>query len=129
MPEVKIATSPQLKLDTSFSAAIKPHETLSVQSYTFSLPSTHYYLQFMPTISKPLSMGRPYKMFVTLNGSRLTQRDTILHSESGTRTHVYEGSLAAGVNRIEVEVAAAKDGEAKGLDIEKLVVFANLMKP
>ena len=44
---------------------------------------------------------------------------------------MYEGSLAQGVNRIEVEVAAAKvDGgvEGKGLDVEKVTVFANLMR-
>ena len=79
-------------------------------------------------------MGRPYKIFVSVNGTRLTQRDTQLNAESSKRTHVYEGSLAQGVNRVEVEVAAAKDrkaeeeGEAKGLDVEKVTVFANLMR-
>lgn len=79
-------------------------------------------------------MGRPYKIFVSVNGTRLTQRDTQLHPESNKRTHVYEGSLAQGVNRVEVEVAAAKqkeddkDGEVKGLDVEKVTVFANLMR-
>lgn len=80
-------------------------------------------------------MGRPYKIFVSVNGTRLTQRDTQLHPESNKRTHLYEGSLAQGVNRVEIEVAAAKmgkdgdkDGEAKGLDVEKVTVFANLMR-
>jgi hypothetical protein len=74
-------------------------------------------------------MSRPYKLFVTVNGTRLTQRDTILHSDSGRRTHVYEGSLMQGVNRVEVEVAAAKGSvNGEGLDIEKLGVFVNLMK-
>ncbi|QIW96409.1 hypothetical protein AMS68_001927 [Peltaster fructicola] len=129
LPGVTISTHPQLKLDIPYSLTINPHETLSQQSYTFTLPSTHYYLQISPTISKALSMGKQYKMFVTVNGSRLTQRDTTLHQDSGRRTHVYEGTLAPGVNRLEVEVAAAKDNEGKGLDIEKLTIFANLMKP
>lgn len=78
-------------------------------------------------------MGRAYKMFVTVNGGRLTQRDTQFHADTGKRTHVYEGSLAAGVNRIEVEVAAAKVAgengeEKKGLDVEKVTVFANLTR-
>lgn len=129
LPSVTISTHPQLKLDAPFSTTIGPHETLSQQSYTFTLPSTHYYLQISPTISKALSMGRPYKMFVTVNGSRLTQRDTTFHQDSGRRTHVYEGTLAPGVNRLEVEVAAAKEEEATGLDIEKLTIFASLTKP
>jgi hypothetical protein len=74
-------------------------------------------------------MGRAYKMFVTVNGTRLTQRDTQFHADTGKRTHMYEGSLASGVNRVEVEVAAAKaDGDAKGLDVEKVTVFANLTR-
>lgn len=54
-------------------------------------------------------------------------RDTQQHSETGRRTHVYEGSLAQGVNRIEVEVAAATLDEKK-LDVEKVTVYANLMR-
>ena len=42
--------------------------------------------------------------------------------------HVYEGSLAQGVNRVEIEVAAGKENGKEGLEVEKVVVFANLMK-
>ena len=75
-------------------------------------------------------MGRPYKMFVSMNGRRLNQSDTQFHVESGRRTHVYEGSLAVGVNRVEVEVAAAMGagGEGEGLEVEKVTVFAHLMR-
>lgn len=130
LPVVTLSTHPWLKLPKPYSMAIPPHPSLSQQSTTITLPSTHYYLQVAPTISRDLSMGRAYKMFVTVNGSRLTQRDTQFHADTGKRTHVYEGSLAAGVNRIEVEVAAAKieDADGKGLDVEKLTVFANLTR-
>lgn len=76
-------------------------------------------------------MGRAYKLFVSVNGTRLTQRDTQFHTDTGKRTHVYEGSLAQGVNRIEIECAAAKiseGGDGKGLDVEKVTVFANLTR-
>lgn len=76
-------------------------------------------------------MGRAYKLFVSVNGTRLTQRDTQFHADTGKRTHVYEGSLAQGVNRIEIECAAAKlgeNGDGKGLDVEKVTVFANLLR-
>jgi hypothetical protein len=66
-------------------------------------------------------------MFVTVNGTRLTQRGTTDDDACERRTHIYEGSLAQGVNRVEVEVAAAKiSGE--GLDVEKVGVFVNLMR-
>ena len=128
LPNVTINSHPQLKVTKSFSMTIKPHDTLSHQSTTTTLPSSHYFLQISATISKQLSMVRPYKMFVTVNGTRLTQRDTQFHADTGKRTHVYEGSLAQGVNRVEIEVAAAKVGDEKGLDVEKVTVFANLMR-
>ncbi|KAK3720854.1 hypothetical protein LTR37_003517 [Vermiconidia calcicola] len=128
LPNVTIATHPQLKVTKPFSMSVTPHATLSHQSTTTTLPTTHYFMQISPTISKQLSLSRPYKMFVTVNGTRLTQRDTQFHTETGKRTHVYEGSLAQGVNRIEIEVAAAKLGDERGLDVEKVTVFANLMR-
>lgn len=129
LPVVAISTLPQLQIPKPYRLAIPPHQSLSHQSTTITLPATHHILQIAPTISRELSMGRPYKMFVTLNGGRLTQRDTQFHADSGKRTHVYEGQLASGVNRIEVEVAAAKvDGDGKGLNCEKVTVFANLTR-
>lgn len=107
--------------------AITPHPTLIQQSRTMTLPSSHYFLQISPTISKGLSFGRPYKMFVTVNNIRLTQRDT--QQDGFLRTHVYEASLVQGVNRIEIEVAASRDHGKEGLDVERVTVFANLMKP
>lgn len=136
LPIVTISTHPHLQnIPKRFSVSLPPHPTLTQQSTTLTLPATHYFLQIAPTISKQLSLGRPYKMFVTLNGARLNQRDTQFAVESGQRTHLYEGSLAQGVNRIEVEVAAAKEGggadgsgSGKGVEVEKVTVYANLMR-
>ncbi|EME79415.1 uncharacterized protein MYCFIDRAFT_90064 [Pseudocercospora fijiensis CIRAD86] len=132
LPVVKLSTHPQLRnITTPYSLDITPHATLSHQSTTITLPSTHYYLSIAPTISRELAVGRAYKLFVSVNGTRLTQRDTQFHADTGKRTHVYEGSLAQGVNRIEIECAAAKigeNGDGKGLDVEKVTVFANLLR-
>jgi hypothetical protein len=126
VPKITIATHPNLNLPKPLKLAISPHPTLSQQSRTMTLPSSHYFLQISPTISKGLSFGRPYKMFVTVNNIRLTQRDTL--QDGFLRTHVYETSLAQGVNRIEIEVVASKDQAKEGLDVEKVTVFANLLR-
>ena len=129
LPAVTITTHPNLKVPSPFKMSITPHPTLSHQSATATLPTSHYFLQISATISKQLSMSRLYKIFVSVNGTRLTQRDTQLLPDTNKRVHLYEGSLAQGVNRIEVEVAAAKlAAEEKGLDVEKVTVFANLMR-
>jgi hypothetical protein len=126
IPKITIATHPNLNLPKPLKLVVPPHQTLTHQSRTMTLPSSHYFLQISPTISKGLSFGRPYKMFVTVNNIRLTQRDTL--QDGFLRTHVYETSLAQGVNRIEIEVVASKDGAKEGLDVEKVTVFANLLK-
>ncbi|KAK4905523.1 hypothetical protein LTR49_025198 [Elasticomyces elasticus] len=136
LPVVTIATHPQLPVPQPFSLAIPPHPTLAQQSTTITLPETHYSLQICPTISRELSTGRPYKIFVSLNGVRLNQRDTKFEVEVGRRTHVYEGSLMQGVNRVEVEVVASREdsggdgglGAGGQLDVEKVTVYANLMR-
>jgi hypothetical protein len=126
IPKIMIATHPNLNLSKPLKLAITPHPILTQQSRTMTLPSSHYFLQISPSISKGLSFGRPYKMFVTVNNIRLTQRDT--QQDGFLRTHVYETSLAQGVNRIEIEVVASKDQAKEGLDVEKVTVFANLLK-
>lgn len=131
LPLVTIHTHPQLKVAKPFSVGITPHASLSQQSTTITVPATHFFVQIQPTISRELAINRAYKIFVTMNGTRLTQRDTTYHQDTGKRTHSYDGNLAHGVNRIEIEVAAAKagdNGDGKGLDIEKVTVFANLIR-
>ena len=127
LPNVTITTHPNLRISTPFRLSIDPHETLSHQSTTTTLPSSHYFLQISASVSKELNSHRPYKMFATVNGSRLTQKDSKHESESGRRTMVYEPSLMQGVNRIEVEVAAQGEDEKK-VDVEKVTVYANLMR-
>ena len=129
MPSITLATHPQLRQPNPFRLAISPHPTLAQQSRTVTLTPNHYFLQISPTISESLSYGRPYKMFVSVNGTRLTQRDTFAaQSDAKLRTHVYEGTLMPGVNRVEVEVAAAKENGKEGIEVEKVTVYANLTK-
>jgi len=126
IPAITFATHPHLKLPKPLQLVVSPHPTLAQQSRTITLPPSHYFLQISPTVSKTLSFGRPYKIFVTVNGIRLTQRET--HQDGFLRTHMYEASLVQGVNRIEVEVAAQREQSKEGLNIEKCTVFANLQK-
>ncbi|KAF2218059.1 hypothetical protein CERZMDRAFT_20712, partial [Cercospora zeae-maydis SCOH1-5] len=107
LPLVTLHTHPHLKVPKPFSIAIPPHPSLSQQSTTITLPASHFFLQIQPTISRELAINRAYKIFVTMNGTRLTQRDTTYHQETGKRTHSYDGNLSHGVNRIEIEVVAA----------------------
>lgn len=132
LPLVTLHTHPHLKVAKPFSTEVTPHASLSQNSATITLPAAHFFLQIQPTISREVALNRAYKIFVTMNGTRLTQRDTTYHQDSGRRTHSYDGNLAHGVNRIEIEVAAEKTkdhGDGKRLDIEKVTVFANLTRP
>lgn len=73
-------------------------------------------------------MQRQYKLFVTVNNVRLmgTTRDFMV-AGTADRKQVYDTALNAGVNRIEVEVVAVS-ARSGALEVEKLSVFANLLK-
>lgn len=111
---------------------LEAHPSLATQSTTITVPTKYLNIHMAPTISRELAMGRAYKIFAILNGVPLLNQNTQLHPESGKRTHNFEGILSSGVNRIEVEIAAAKIGvqgdSTKGLDVEKMTLYANLLR-
>lgn len=131
LPLVTLSTLPGPN-SKPYNLPVFPHAFLATQNAAFTLPSAHSIVQILPTISRELSAGRTYKLFVSLNGVSLLQQNTQLNTDSGQRTHTYDGRLIPGVNRIDVEIAATKSEKpelvTKGLDVEKLTVFANLLR-
>ena len=129
---LSISTHPGLKIDYHFHLDVPPSSTLSQQSVTINLPSTHYYLRIVPTIAHNLS-HRQSKLFVTANLQRLNpipQRP----DEADPRRPLYETKVFTGVNRIEVEMIAGpprgapKIGAGQDIELEKITVFANVMR-
>jgi hypothetical protein len=131
LPVVTLSTLPGSN-SKPYSLPVYPHAFLATQNAAFTLPSAHSIVQILPTISRELSAGRTYKLFVSLNGVSLLQQNTQLNTESGRRTHTYDGRLVPGVNRIDVEIAATKSDKPesvnKGLDVERLTAFVNLLR-
>ncbi|KAI4718629.1 Bromodomain-containing protein [Aureobasidium sp. EXF-10727] len=128
LPSLAITTHPQLGHSKQFRLDIPASKQYTQQSLTMSVPGAHYYVSIIPTVSQRLLMQRQYKLFVTVNGVRLmgTTRDFVVEG-SADRKQVYDTALNAGVNRIEVEVVAVSN-RSGALEVEKLLVFANLLK-
>lgn len=90
------------------------------------LPTSHYCLQVVPTLSATLAT-RATKTFVTVNNQRL--RDTpVKAGDTDSRRPLYDVGLAQGLNRIEVEVIA---GPARGaprteVELERITAFVLL---
>lgn len=133
LPNLTITTHPQLKISKPYRLDVLPSAEFTQQSLTMQLPATHYYIQIIPTVSPQLMSGRQYKLFVTLNGTRLMASNKDFLSSSGEmngtggRKQVYETALSQGVNRIEVEIVAVT-GRGGTLEVEKLNLFANLLR-
>ena len=132
LPSLQIATHPQLNLSKPFRLNVSPSPEFTMQSMTVMLPASQYFLQITPTVSQQLSASRQYKLFVTVNGSRVTaSMKPLLNGDIGgmtiERKSVYDAPLNPGVNRIEVEVAAVT-GRNGTLEVEKVSIFANLMR-
>ena len=127
LPSVVIMTHPQLGVPKPFRLEVPASKQFTQQSLSTAVPAVHYYISIVPNVSQRLLMQRQYKMFVTVNGVRLmgTARDFL--PGGGDRKQVYDTALNAGVNRIEVEVVAVS-GKTGALEVEKLSVFANLLK-
>lgn len=129
---LSISTHPGLKIDHHFHLDVPPSPTQSQQSITINLPSTHYYLRIVPTIAHNLSHSQS-KLFVTANLQRLNpipQRP----EETDPRRPLYETRVSPGVNRVEVEMIAGpprgapKLGAGQDVELEKITVFANVLK-
>lgn len=111
---------------------LAPSPTMAQQSITINLPSTHYYLQLKPTIA-PLLLERQYKLFVTSGIQRLNAMP-MPGQAPDPRHPLFEARLIPGVNRIEIELIAAlpkgatKPANGQDVEMEKITIFANLMK-
>lgn len=129
---LSISTHPGLKIDKHFHLDIPPSPSTTQQSITITLPSSHYFLQFVPTLASSV-MHRPYKTFVTVNNNRIASTPQ-RPDESEPRKPLYECRVAPGMNRIEVEMVAglprgvAKVGAGPDLEIEKITIFAHMVK-
>ena len=139
LPNLSIATHPQLHAPKPYRLDIPPSPDFTHQSTTLMLPAAHYYLQITPTVSTALYSGRQYKLFVTVNGVRVnSSTKTLFNGEAalgagmgapvGEKKLVYDTPLNTGVNRIEVEVAAVGTRGGGGIEVEKVSVFVNLMR-
>lgn len=130
---VSLATHPALNLLKHFRMDLPPSPTMAQQSITITLPNTHYYLQVKPTIAASLR-ERQYKLFVTSGTQRLQALPTIPGHPIDPQHPLFEARLLPGVNRIDIElIAALPKGAAKGpnaqdVELEKITIFANLMK-
>jgi hypothetical protein len=128
LPSLAITTHPQLNIQKPFRIDVPASKQFTQQSLAMSVPAAHYYVSIVPNISQRLLIQRQYKLFVTVNGARLmgTTRDFMIGGVAD-RKQVYDTALSSGVNRIEVEVVAVS-GRTGALEVEKLMVFANLLK-
>ncbi|KAL8895621.1 MAG: hypothetical protein Q9207_008089 [Kuettlingeria erythrocarpa] len=132
LTNLSISTHPGLKIDKHFHLDVPPSPKTTQQSITVTLPSTNYYLQLTPMLASHV-MHRPYKVFVTVNNSRIVatpQRP----EESDPRKSLYEHRVMPGMNRIEVETVAGiprgapKVGTGSDLEVEKITIFAYMVK-
>lgn len=130
---LSLATHPGLNISRHFRMDLPPSATMAQQSITINLPSTHYYLQIKPTIAQSL-LDRQHKLFVTSGTQRLHAMPLIPGHPVDHRHPLFEARLLPGVNRIDIELiaalpkGAAKPASGQEIELEKITVFANLLK-
>lgn len=130
---VTLATHPDLNIPRHFKMDVLPSPSLTHQSVTLNLPSTHYYMQVTPVVARHV-INRQHKLFLTVNGSRLQAVPKIHGGVIDRESQTFVARLLPGVNRIELEVIAAlpkgiaKDINGSDFELERISIFANLQK-
>lgn len=130
---LSLATHPLLNLPKPFRMDIPPSPTMAQQSITISLPAAHYYLQIKPTLAAGL-FERQYKLFATNGLTRLHAVPTIPGHSVDQQHPLFETRLNPGVNRIEIELIASlpktapRPANGQDVELEKITIFANLMR-
>jgi hypothetical protein len=131
---VSLATHPGLNITRHFKMDLLPSDTLSQQSVTINLPSTHFHLQIKPQLSESV-LKRQYKLFVTNGTQRLNALPLIPGHPVDNKNPLFEARLTPGVvNRIDIEIIAAlprassKPTNGSDVEFEKITIFANSMK-
>ena len=130
---LSISTHPGLNISKHLRMNLPPSPTKTQQSVTINLPPSHYYLQIKPTIAASLR-ERQYKLFVTSGNQRLHAMPLVPGNAIDNLNPLFEARLLPGVNRIEIELIAAlpkgapKLANGQDVELEKITIFANLMK-
>jgi hypothetical protein len=128
-----LATHPGLNIHRHFRLDLPPSATMTHQSVTINLPSSHFFLQIKPTISSAL-LPRQHKVFVTSGFQRLSAMPNTPGQPVDQSNPLFEARLKTGVNRIEIEIVAAlpkgapKPANGQDMEMEKITVYANLLQ-
>jgi hypothetical protein len=130
-----VRTHPGIATERRFQLRVLPHPKLSQQSVTATIPTNQWKQQLIVKLAPSLIQNqRPYKLYIMVNGMGLGQpavpapTDPI---EPGSR--LYDASLHAGVNNIQVQVIAAlpkgqKLANGAEVELETITLLANVLR-
>jgi len=134
IPNLNVRThplAPNIPKNTHFNLDIPASETLTQQSVTFSLPSTHSILRITPTLAATTSQ-RQTKVIVSTNGTK-SNPVHMRAEDTDPRRPQHDVRIMPGIlNRIEVEMIAGpargtpKIGTGMDIELERITMFVNM---
>ncbi|KAL7771152.1 hypothetical protein CFE70_001094 [Pyrenophora teres f. teres 0-1] len=150
IPSITLNTHPALAATAPWSVKILADKRKTAYSATMVVAPTNSYIQVIPRVPIALT-SRMYRLFVTVNGNKTLEANRVPVTagingaspgpgyEGGKKKGepLFEAKLAAGVNRIEVEIVAEKErkGQAESgstkkeeVEIEKCTIFLHLQR-
>ncbi len=139
-----ICTHPAINCgDRRFEIQLPPHPKLTQRSVTLNIPPGQWRQQLIVSLNPAIQQQqRPFKMFVISNGATLGQSVPTpppaatpgsVPPANSAEGKLYDINLHPGVNVIQVQliVGLGKDQKlpnGSDAELEKLTIFANLMK-
>ena len=133
LPFVVISTHPTLKVNDPFCFHIPASNNETQTSKIITLSVHNSLVQIEPSLPSSLH-SRPYRLFVTVNGQRMTEVKRLVANTQEYIQPSFEAKLVQGVNRVEVEVVAVVAAKlipknvAEQLEVENLTIFAHVLR-
>jgi len=130
----RMRTHPGLATDRRFRFQLPPHPKLTQQSVAVNIPVNQWKQQIMVTMAPSiLTQQRHFKLFIIINGVTMLPSLPPPNEPIEPGAKVYDATLSAGMNTIQVHLAAAlpkgqRLPNGSEAQIEKVTVLAHVMK-
>jgi len=127
-------THPGLATDRRFRFQLPPHPKLAQQSVAVNIPVNQWKQQIMVSMAPSiLAQQRHFKLFVIINGATMLPTVPPPNDPIEPGAKLYDATLSAGMNTIQVHLAAALPKAQRlpnGPDaqVEKITVLAHVLK-
>lgn len=135
LPSVLVRTHPSIAIDRRFRLEIPAHPKEAQQNISVHIPAIHSRLQLIPRLAPLEQQGRPYRLYVSINGQTVGRATPLPVPEDPLPVNamVFDLGLQYFTNIIMITVIAAlpkgqKLPNGADCEVERMTINAHLLR-